>query len=47
MRMLCLMLILANVFYFTWAQMIDVNVPSLERRGAKPVDPPMRIVLAR
>jgi len=47
MRTLCLMLILANVFYFTWSQMIDVNVPSLERRGAKPVEPPMRIVLAR
>ena len=47
MRTLCLLLILANVFYFTWSQMIDVSASSLERRGAKPVDPPARIVLAR
>jgi len=47
MRILCLLLILANVLYFTWSQMIDVNVPSLERKGAKPVEPPARIVLAR
>ncbi len=47
MRTLCLLLILANVFYFTWSQMIDVSVPSLERQGGKPVDPPARIVLAR
>src|SRR4249919_2842658 len=47
MRILCLLLILANVLYFTWSQMIDVSVPSLERKGAKPVDPPARIVLAR
>jgi hypothetical protein len=47
MRTLCLLLILANVFYFTWSQMIDVGVSSLERKGAKPVDPPARIVLAR
>jgi hypothetical protein len=47
MRTLCLLLILTNVFYFTWSQMIDVHVPSLERRGAPPVEPPARIVLAR
>jgi hypothetical protein len=47
MRILCLLLILANVLYFTWSQMIDVNVPSLERKGAPPVEPPARIVLAR
>jgi hypothetical protein len=47
MRILCLLLILANVLYFTWSQMIDVHVPNLERRGAPPVDPPARIVLAR
>jgi sporulation related protein len=47
MRILCLLLILANVLYFTWSQMIDVNVPGLERKGAKPVEPPVRIVLAR
>ena len=47
MRILCLLLILANVLYFTWSQMMDVNVPNLERKGAKPVEPPVRIVLAR
>lgn len=47
MRTLCLLLILANVLYFTWSQMIDVHGSSLERRGAKPADPPSRIVLAR
>jgi hypothetical protein len=47
MRILCLLLILANVLYFTWSQMMDVNVPSLERKGEKPVEPPARIVLAR
>ncbi len=47
MRTLCLLLILANVLYFTWSQMIDVYVPSLERKGAKPAEPPARIVLAR
>jgi hypothetical protein len=35
------------MLYFTWSQMIDVNVPSLERKGVKPVDPRARIVLAR
>ena len=47
MRTVCLLLILANVLYFTWSQMIDVYVPNLERKGAKPVEPPARIVLAR
>jgi hypothetical protein len=47
MRTLCLLLVLANVLYFTWSQMIDVNVPSLERNGAPPAEPPTRIVLAR
>jgi hypothetical protein len=47
MRTLCLLLILANILYFTWSQMIDVGVPSLERKGAQPVEPPARIVLAR
>ena len=47
MRTLCLLLILANVLYFMWSQMIDVQVSSLDRRGAKPVEPPPRIVLAR
>jgi hypothetical protein len=47
MRTLCLLLVLANVLYFTWSQMIDVYVPSLERKAAKPAEPPARIVLAR
>jgi hypothetical protein len=47
MRILCLLLILVNVLYFTWSQMIDVNVPSLDRKGTQPADPPARIVLAR
>jgi hypothetical protein len=47
MRILCLLLILANVLYFTWSQMMDVSLPSLERKGEKPVEPPARIVLAR
>jgi hypothetical protein len=47
MRTLCLVLILANVLYFTWSQMIDVHGSSLDRRGEKPVPPPARIVLAR
>lgn len=47
MRTLCLLLILANMLYFTWSQMIDVHSSSLDRRGAKPVEAPARIVLAR
>ncbi len=47
MRTLCLLLILANVLYFTWSQMIDVHGSSLDRRGSKPVAAPQRIVLAR
>jgi SPOR domain len=47
MRTFCLLLILANVLYFTWSQMIDVSVPNLERKRAQPVEPPPRIVLAR
>jgi hypothetical protein len=47
MRALCLVLILANVLYFTWSQMLDVHGSSLDRRGATPVEPPARIVLAR
>jgi hypothetical protein len=47
MRTLCLLLILANVLYFTWSQMIDVQSSSLDRKGSKPAEPPVRIVLAR
>ena len=47
MRTLCLLLILANVLYFTWSQMLDVQVSGLDRKGSNPVEPPMRIVLAQ
>ncbi len=47
MRTLCLLLILANVLYFTWSQMLDVHGSSLDRKGSKPAEAPMRIVLAR
>ncbi len=47
MRTLCLLLILANVLYLTWSQLLDVRGSSLDRKGAKPVEPPARIVLAR
>jgi hypothetical protein len=47
MRTLCLLLILANMLYFTWSQMLDVQVSGLDRKGSKPVEPSMRIVLAR
>lgn len=47
MRTLCLLLILANVLYLTWSQLIDVHGSSLDRKGSKPVEAPVRIVLAR
>lgn len=47
MRTLCLLLILANVLYLTWSQMIDVHGSSLDRKGSKPAEAPQRIVLAR
>ena len=47
MRTLCLLLILANVLYFIWSQVLDVRVGGLEQGpGARAVPPP-RIVLAR
>jgi len=47
MRTFCLLLILTNVLYFTWSQMMDVHGSSLDRSGSKPVAAPQRIVLAR
>jgi len=47
MRTLCLLLILANVLFMAWSQLIDVRVSSLDRKSAKVADPPARIVLAR
>ena len=46
MRTLCLLLILANVLYFTWSQMIDVQVNALDRAPPRVAEPPPRIVLA-
>jgi cell division protein FtsN len=48
MRAFCLLLILANVLYFVWSQMIDVQFNVLDRpRVARTAEPPPRIVLAR
>lgn len=47
MRSLCLLLILANVLYLVWSQMIDVQVNALDRVPARTAEPPPRIVLAR
>jgi SPOR domain len=47
MRTLCLLLILANVLFFTWSQLIDASGSSLDRKPANVAEPPARIVLAR
>jgi hypothetical protein len=47
MRTFCLVLILGNALFFSWAQLIDVHVSSLERTPAVNVAPPPRIVLAK
>jgi hypothetical protein len=47
MRSLCLILILANILYFVWSQLIDVQVNALDRVPARTAEPPPRIVLAR
>jgi hypothetical protein len=47
MRSFCLLLILANVLYLVWSQMIDVQVNALDRVPARTAEPPPRIVLAR
>jgi hypothetical protein len=47
MRTLCLLLILANVLFFVWSQLIDARVSSLDRNPANVAAPPARIVLAR
>lgn len=47
MRTFCLFLILANVLYFVWSQLIDVQVNALDRPAANTAKPPPRIVLAR
>lgn len=47
MRTLCLILILANVLFFSWSQLIDVHVSALDRETTTAAAPPPRIVLAR
>jgi len=46
-RTFCLLLILGNALFFSWAGLIDVHVSSLDRASAVNVAPPPRIVLAR
>ncbi|MFO7305909.1 MAG: SPOR domain-containing protein [Gammaproteobacteria bacterium] len=46
MRTLCLLLILANVLYFIWSQVIDVQVNVLDRPSRRVAETPPRIVLA-
>lgn len=47
MRALCLLLILGNVLFFTWSQLIDVRVSSMERTPVRVGALPPPIVLAR
>lgn len=47
MRTLCLLLILANVLYFIWSQLIDVQVNALDRPARRSAEAPPRIVLAK
>lgn len=47
MRTLCLLLILANVLYLVWSQLIDVQVNALDRPARRTADAPARIVLAK
>jgi hypothetical protein len=47
MRTFCLALILANILYFVWSQLIDVQVNALDRAPARTAEPPPRIVLAK
>jgi hypothetical protein len=47
MRAFCLILVLANVLFFSWSQLLDVRVRDMERNPVTSVAPPPRIVLAR
>ncbi|HEY5806765.1 MAG TPA: hypothetical protein VIT67_02295 [Povalibacter sp.] len=47
MRSFCLILILCNVLFLSWSQLLDVQVSDLDRTPAAGVTPPPRIVLAR
>lgn len=47
MRTLCLILILCNVLFLSWSQLLDARVKDLDRVTPASVNPPPRIVLAR
>jgi sporulation related protein len=47
MRTFCLALILANVLYFVWSQLVVVHVNPLDRAPARSANLPPRLVLAR
>lgn len=47
MRTLCLILVLVNALFFSWAQLIDVKGSPLDRVAASSAPRPPRIVLAR
>jgi hypothetical protein len=47
MRALALLLILANILFFGWSQLIDGRVSSLDRQSSANAAPPPKLVLAR
>lgn len=47
MRAFCLILLLANALFFSWAQLIDVRASNLDRAPATSATRPPRIVLAQ
>jgi SPOR domain len=47
MRTFCLVLILCNVLFLSWSQLLDARVRDLERSPPTVVSPPPRLVLAR
>jgi hypothetical protein len=47
MRTFCLILILCNVLFLSWSQLLDDRVRDLERAPPTAVAPPPRLVLAR
>lgn len=47
MRAVCLMLVLANALFFSWAQLVDVRGSTLDRAPVANTMQPPRIVLAR
>ena len=47
MRTFCLLLILANILFLAWSQLIAVRVSAFDRPVARSAEPSPRIVLAR